>query len=121
MMTLTVGPNTQPQESSAGADRRLASAAAAIGLDLAEVDVVVSAALWVAVDGGEPIQVSWWGKMPGDAGPAGRLAGARYWIDGSAGSCGRVVAWAAGDWPARHRAIAAAGDDWPALAEDSLD
>ncbi|MET0865861.1 MAG: molecular chaperone Hsp90 [Nakamurella sp.] len=98
---------------------RLANAAAAIGLDLATVDIRVSDSLRVIVDKDEPVQVSWWGR-PG-SGPDDRAAGARYWVDGSTESCGRVVAWAAGAWAARHRAIAAAANDWPALGEDSLD
>jgi hypothetical protein len=102
-------------------DGRLGSAAAAVGLNLATVDVVVSESLWVAVDGGEPIRVSWWGRESPGVDSAERAAGSRFWIDGSAESCGRVVAWAAGAWSARHRAIAAAGNDWPALAEESLD
>ena len=124
-MSLTVEPSAAAPWPAEVADR-LARAAAAIGLELAGVDVVVSVALWVAVDGDEPTRVSWWGREQwsreaADGDPADRAAGARYWIDGSAESCGRVAAWAAGAWSSRHRAIAAAADDWPAVAEDSLD
>ncbi|MEP6562013.1 MAG: hypothetical protein ABJD68_13185, partial [Nakamurella sp.] len=111
---------------SAQVQDRLGNAAAAIGVDLSTIDIVVTDALRVSVDGGEPITVTWWGSEPvgplparGED-PAGRAAGAQYWLDGSAEACGRVVAWAAGAWPARQRAIAAADNDWQQLAEDSV-
>jgi hypothetical protein len=124
-MSLTVDPPSAAPWPAQVADR-LARAAAAIGLELAGVDVVVSVGLWVAVDGAEPTRVSWWGRevwsgVVADGEPADRAAGVRYWIDGSPESCGRVVAWAAIAWPSRHRAIAAAAEDWLAVAEDSLD
>jgi hypothetical protein len=87
---------------------RLRRAAEAVGLDLATVQIEVVDPLLVALDGADPAPVRWWG-----------VAG-RWWVDGSAESCGRAVAWAAGDWPARHRAAAAADQDFLALAEDGL-
>jgi hypothetical protein len=88
---------------------RLGRAAAAVGLRLAEVEVIVDPGLRVTVDGGDPVTVQWWGQ------------GGSFWVDGSAQACGRAMAWAAGSWSGRHRAIAAAGNDWAALAEDALD
>jgi len=88
---------------------RLAAAAAAVGLRLDQVAVVVTPDLRVMVDGAEQIAVRWGAQ------------GGRFWVDGSAEACGRAVAWAAGAWPSRHRAVAAAGSDWRELAEDSLE
>jgi hypothetical protein len=82
--------------------------AAAVGLRLADVEMIVATELTVVVDDGDPVSVQWWAR------------GDRFWVDGSAQACGRAAAWAAGSWSGRHRAIAAAGEDWTALAEDSL-
>lgn len=83
-------------------------AAAAVGLPLADLQIVVVPELSVAIDGAEPVRVRWWCR------------GDQCWADGSAQALGRAVAWRAGAWPDRHRAIAAADEDWPAVAEDAV-
>ena len=93
----------------AQAQGRLDRAAAAVGLRLAEVEVILAPELRVLVDGRDRVTVRWWAQD------------GRFWVDGSAEACGRAVAWAAGSWSGRHRAIAAAGNDWTALAEDAVE
>jgi hypothetical protein len=92
----------------AQAQGRLDRAAAAVGLRLAEVEVILAPELRALVDGRDRVTVRWWAQD------------GRFWVDGSAEACGRAVAWAAGSWSGRHRAIAAAGNDWTALAEDAV-
>ncbi len=87
---------------------RIARAAAAVGLRLADLQIAVVPELSVAVAGADPVPVRWWYRDD------------RWWVDGSAEAVGRAVAWAAGAWSGRHRAIAAAGEDWLALAEDAV-
>ena len=87
---------------------RLRRAAGALGLDLTTVLIEVVDPLRVALDDADPVPVRWWGRD------------GRFWVDGSAGACGRAVAWAGGRWPDRHRAIAAADEDYLLLAEESL-
>ena len=92
----------------ASAGDRIARAAAAVGLHLADLQIAVVPELSVAVAGADPVPVRWWCRDD------------RGWVDGSAEAVGRAVAWAAGAWSDRHRAIAAAGEDWLALAEDAV-
>jgi hypothetical protein len=106
--SVVAGAGTPSPEWSAQVRGRVERSAAAVGLRLADVEMIVATELTVVVDDGDPVSVQWWAR------------GDRFWVDGSAQACGRAAAWAAGSWSGRHRAIAAAGEDWMALAEDSL-
>ncbi len=99
------------QDGGKEATDRIRRAARALGLDPDTVDVTVRPALQVAVDGGRPVPVRWWGGQPGNS----------ILTDGSAEGAGRAVAWAAGCWPRRQLAVAAAEQDGVGIAESSFD
>jgi hypothetical protein len=100
--------DSESAAAAASAGDRIARAAAAVGLHLADLQIAVVPELSVAVAGADPVPVRWWCRD------------GRWWVDGSAEAVGRAVAWAAGAWSDRHRAIAAAAEDWLALAEDAV-
>ncbi len=107
LVSVALGPGSVDAAGPADPDaaQRWTRACAAVGVEPGTVPLTVVATLRVAPAGAEPTPVRWW------------HADGRFFSDGSAGSVGRVAAWAAGRWSLRHLAVAAAGEDLIALAE----